>query len=127
MKMKHTKTRTTTIRLLTLCLLLTGAVFAGCGDEPFDIELRDGELEVRIVTTGTNLDSDGYRVEIDTRPDLDEDVDVNDVVVIDIFPVGTYTVELRDVASNCDVDDDDQQVELDDDRRTFVTFNVVCS
>jgi len=86
------------------------------GANPRSIEVRGGEVTqlefsvaclspfgsvvVRSVTTGTDLDPDGYTV--DLVPHVSPGaIGANDSLVFEDVPLGAYGIELRDVALNC--------------------------
>jgi WD40 repeat protein len=86
------------------------------GANPRSIEVRGGEVAqlefsvaclsqfgsvvVRSVTTGTDLDPDGYTV--DLVPHVSPGaIGANDSLVFENVPLGAYGIELRDVALNC--------------------------
>ena len=65
-----------------------------------------GSIEVTVATTGLSQDTDGYGVRIGT---LSDEVASNGTVTFADLAVGTYTVELLDIAENCDPDEDNPQ------------------
>lgn len=84
----------------------------------------NGQAAVTIATTGTNQDdqytlsfnNDFYQVPVGPRQ-----------TVMASLPVGTYSVELSGVASNCQVQSaNPQSMELVQDSTTAITFPVVC-
>lgn len=72
--------------------------------------ITTGAIEVKVSTSGPFPDSDGYTVDLDgeeTRA-----VDPDDTVTFTGVAEGRHVITLRDIASNCDVEDDNP-VEID--------------
>lgn len=70
-----------------------------------------GDLRVSAETSGTRIDDDGYRVELDGGVRR-EQIDVNGSVTFEGLAPGLHEVRLRDVDRHCDIDGDDR-VEAD--------------
>lgn len=66
-----------------------------------------GDLRVSAETSGTRVDDDGYRVELDGGAQR-EQIDVNGSVTFEGLPPGLHEVHLRDVDRHCDIDGDDR-------------------
>ena len=60
-----------------------------------------GELQVTTVSTGDDIDADGYTVSVDGG--AAQDIDANGTLTIPGLEAGDYSVELGDVAANCTV------------------------
>lgn len=85
-----------------------------------------GFIQARTHTTGTNIDPNGYFVDIDSGNALG--IDANGVTTLGI-DAGDHTVNLTDVAANCTVQGDgpSQSVTVTGGQTAHVTFEVVCS
>ena len=97
---------TPTIRAF-ICILWT-AVLSACFTSqdttlPLDQQQqqRSGDLDVAAATSGTNPDTDGYRVSI--NEDLSQTVAPNGHTVFLGLLAGTYRVQLSEVSTNCTV------------------------
>jgi len=66
--------------------------------------LITGELEVRIATTGADLDPDGYSVRVDSSPA--QPVTINGTITLSALTAGDHAVALNGVAANCTVTGD---------------------
>lgn len=84
-----------------------------------------GDLSVTTVTSGEDLDPDGYAVSIDGAPA--EAVDENGTRVFIGLPVGDRLVELVGLADNCVVQGENPRtLPISDGETTPTTFAVVC-
>lgn len=85
------------------CALLGAPLLAlGCDfDSPVSIPAF-GTLSVMTVSTGTNIDPDGYQLMVN-GPSLNvaRSIGANDSALFSIATGGDYTVELQDIAANC--------------------------
>ncbi len=80
------------------------ALLAACDDSTgpaIEEPTGTGVIQVTTTTTGTSLDSNGYRVFLNDRPH--HYVGPNDRVLIPNIPTGAYRVSLGDVSPNCTV------------------------
>jgi hypothetical protein len=84
-----------------------------------------GDYSVMTVSSGDDLDADGYEVRVnDTFAGL---IGVNDSLEFRNRPVDTYSVGLADVATNCTVDGDNPRpLQVIVDSHTDTTFEVTC-
>jgi len=107
---------------------------SGPGGEP----VATGTITVNAATTGTDVDGNGYAVEVVADPAGGEpsvpadpeqqDLGINGSATFDDQVTGDHTVELLDVAANCAVDGlNPRQVKVEEDATTSVSFQVVCS
>jgi hypothetical protein len=78
------------------------SLLAGCSDGA-DNEAT-GNVTVEILTTGTNLDPDGYSLRLGGQ--APRAVAVNDTVSFVALPIGDYTLTLSGIAANCTADAD---------------------
>ena len=87
--------------LAALVVALIGV--CGCGSDSL-VNIEFGSLTIDTVTTGSNLDDDGYDVEVN-GPSLaaTQPIGLNDQFSVAVAP-GAYTALLSDVADNCAVE-----------------------
>ncbi|MFH5884766.1 IPT/TIG domain-containing protein [Halalkalibaculum sp. DA3122] len=93
----------------------------------FTVEVA-GSLEVNISTTGSSLDPDGYLLSLEGSND--RSVKTNDTIIYDKLDVGSYQVELSDIASNCQLSEElpnPRTVDITESSTTFTDFNINCS
>lgn len=90
----------TTSRWLAPLALLT--LLAACSDGANNEAV--GDVTVEILTTGTNLDPDGYSLKLSGQ--APRAVTVNDTVTFVALPIGDYTLTLSGIAANCASDQD---------------------
>jgi Tol biopolymer transport system component len=84
-----------------------------------------GDLEILTVTTGANIDSDGFTFSIDGGSA--QVIDVNDAVTLQLA-TGDRSVQLAGVASNCVVaGDNPRTVTVSASTPTETTFEVSCT
>jgi len=84
--------------------LIAAAALASCGNDttaPLTTP-QVGKLDVRVSTTGTDLDPDGYSLVIDGRATVQRDLGVNASDTLSLA-AGSYTVALDGVKFNCQV------------------------
>lgn len=120
--MQESLKRSMAIAALGLALLSWGCP----GDNI--VSLRFGFIEVTTVTTGSNLDADGYLLRV-TGPSLDwsQRLSSNDTVTVTVTRAGTYTAALEEVAGTCSVEVNPRSVAVVLETTSRVTFNVTCS
>ena len=112
--------------LLALALALSGA---GCDSLSRALGVPvTGELEVRTITQGSNLDPNGYELRVRSAGsnDLVRSMNVNDLVVFSMH-VGAKTLSLEGVASNCVGDLGPRVVTVPENGRALTSFQVTCS
>ncbi len=103
------------------------------GERPCPVVDRNKTLEVTRITTGEDIDPDGYILEIREDPDLSgamwpASANGTDTYGFCCGPTGDHTVELGDVASNCVVSGDHPRVvwiSYSDTAKT--TFEIQCT
>jgi WD40 repeat protein len=83
-----------------------------------------GSIGVSSVTTGTDPDGDGYTVIVDGQ--AVSSIDANGSIVIDDVVVGTHTVELVGIATNCTAAGATQQVSVVAALRISAAFTITC-
>lgn len=90
-----------------------------------------GFLQVTTVTTGTDIDPDGYTVltrpQITGRDSLTRPIGSNAIITWELEPA-VQAVELKDVQSNCSPSGDNPRfITIVEDDTVATTFNVACS
>ena len=90
-------------------------------------ELRTGTLEVTTVTTGQNIDPNGYRISVDEE--RTETVDANGGALFSGLRAGPWQVTLADLAANCDlsVGMNPRVLNIVEDDTTPTSFIITCS
>jgi len=100
---------------------------ATSGTATLTVTSGQGILELTTVTTGQNLDADGYEVTVDGVSALAIDINANAVQLTGV-DAGSHDVRLAGVASNCGVSGDNpQSVTVPANGTAQVTFAVVCT
>jgi TolB protein len=85
-----------------------------------------GDLEVTTVSTGDDIDADGYTVSVDGG--AGQAIDVNETLTVTSLGAGDHTVELGDVAANCTVaGDNPRTVVLTAGVTATTQFDVTCT
>lgn len=109
---------------ITLVVLTIAAV--GCGDDDDDLIAPSlGDLEIFTVTTGDDLDANGYTVTIDgvNGPAIP----ANGSVTEQGLPAGPYLIGLAGVAANCSVQNNPRTVDVVGGQTVSTIFDVICS
>ncbi len=106
---------------LTLAALTIAPL--GCSDDdPVVVAL--GDLEIVTVTTGDDLDADGYTVTVDGTPG--PAIGPNASVTLPDLPTGSYEVGIDGVALNCVVGGNPRSVDVLGGATQKVQFDVTC-
>ena len=109
---------------LTWCGALILALGA-CGDDDATDPGPRGDFFVRTVSSGDELDSNGYEIRVNDT--FAATIGVNDSVEFSNRAVSTYSVELTQVADNCTVaGNNPRPVLVIADSQTGTTFEVNC-
>jgi hypothetical protein len=109
---------------MTWCGALILALGA-CGDDDATDPGPRGDFFVRTVSSGDELDSNGYEIRVNDI--FAATVGVNDSVEFSNRAVSTYSVELTQVADNCSVaGNNPRPVLVIADSQTGTTFEVTC-
>ncbi len=106
-----------------LALGLALVVSAACGDDSSGPSL--GNLVVTTVTTGADLDPDGYQVTVNST--ITQNVGTSAQVTFSNLNTGDYTVELEGLADNCAVDGTNPRTVNVGSSGGSTTFDVVCN
>jgi hypothetical protein len=94
-----------------------------CGDNSGVPET--GSLVVHITTTGDDLDPDGYVVRVDSLEP--HPVGVNETLIVPEVARGDHTVEVGDLASNCNADGENPKVvSLQTPGASEIAFQIAC-
>ena len=106
-------------------------LLAACRDAPSCAPPPVGVLRVTTVTVGTNIDPDGYTLEVRPqvagRDSVTQAIGVNETFNWELGP-GTFAVALQDVQSNCLVQDENpRSITLVTGATVSTTFTVSCS
>ncbi len=115
------------VRLQLKKLILWAAPLAGLacgGDGGTDVVLPS--LRITAVTSGVELDSDGYTVSVDGQPP--QPIGPNSSLTVDRLAGGQHTIELSGIASNCAVGGENpQSVNITPGATATVGFVITCS
>lgn len=116
---------------LVVGLAIAGIVgLAACSDVDYNREVTAptppaGTLQLTIVTTGQDLDDDGYTATLDCG--CFEKVDVNDVATMAGVEPGSHMVLLTGIAVNCELDEANPRwVTVEANETAEMTFTVSC-
>lgn len=82
-----------------IALLLSAAVLS-CGGDSSTAPPTTGTLEINVVTTGTDIDADGFQLVLDA--DFPRGIGSNAILSLSL-PPGTHTLALSGLAINCDI------------------------
>jgi len=105
-------------------LLVLAAIAVGCTGENL-VEPDTGTLEIGSATTGVELDTDGYTVQIDGGPA--RPLGPNATVEILEVASGTHTVLLAGAAANCAVEGNNpRSISITGGQTASLTFAVAC-
>ena len=109
-----------------LAAMLMPLAMAGCGDDNGTTPPSTGSLEAVAVTTGSDLDADGYTVTVDAGSS--QAIDANGTVTFSNLSGGDHEVALSGVAANCTVaGENPRTVTVTAGSTASTTFNVSCA
>ncbi len=109
---------------LGFTLVALALVAAGCGDDDDPSPPTTGQIGVTTVTTGDDIDADGYTLTVDG---VDEAaIGVNAVAVIPNLTPGTYSIGLGGVAFNCQTANNPRDVVVTAGLTENTQFDVAC-
>jgi hypothetical protein len=109
---------------LGFTLVALALVAAGCGDDDDPSPPTTGQIGVTTVTTGDDIDADGYTLTVDG---VDEAaIGVNAVVIVPDLTAGTYSIGLGGVAFNCQTADNPRDVVVTAGLTENTQFDVAC-
>jgi len=107
---------------LTLCALLLASV--SCGDDDENDVPTTGAIEVVTVTTGADIDPDGYTVTVDGVDG--PTIGANSSVTLPNLTAGTYSVGLDGLALNCQTTNNPRNVNVVAGQTASAQFDVTC-
>lgn len=100
------------------------ALAAGCGDTMISVS-PDGRIDVAVTTTGTDVDEDGFTVNVDGG--VQQFVPSDGQVTLSQLEPGGHSVRLSGLAPNCQVvGTNPRAVQVAADGRAVVAFQVSC-
>jgi len=109
---------------LSFAFVALALVAAGCGDDD-PAPATTGSIGVTTVTTGDDIDADGYTLSVDGNNA--GAIGVNAVVIIPDLTPGTYSVGLNGVAANCAVLPNPRDVDVTAGLTENTQFDVACA
>ena len=109
---------------LSFALVALALVAAGCGDDD-PAPPTTGAIGVTTVTTGDDIDADGYTLSVDGNNG--GAIGVNAVVIIPDLTPGTYSIGLSGVAANCAVQNNPRDVDVTAGLTENTQFDVACA
>ncbi|MCK5449033.1 MAG: hypothetical protein KAJ43_12860 [Gemmatimonadetes bacterium] len=110
---------------LGLTLVALSLVAAGCGDDDDPSPPTTGQIGVTTVTTGDDIDADGYMLTVDGVDAAA--IGVNAVVIVPDLTAGTYSIGLGGVAFNCQTADNPRDVVVTAGLTENTQFDVACA
>ena len=85
-----------------------------------------GSLELTIITTGEDIDADGYTASLDCG--CFEKVEVNEIATMTDVEVGSHMVLLTGIAANCELSGlNPQWVSITAGETVQTTFSIACT
>ncbi len=109
---------------LPLTLLAIGLVSVSCGDDDENDVPTTGAIEVVTVTTGADIDADGYTVTLDGVDG--PTIGANSTVTLPNLTAGTYSVGLDGIALNCETTNNPRNVNVVAGQTALAQFDVTC-
>lgn len=109
---------------LSFAFLALALVAAGCGDDD-PAPPTTGSIGVTTVTTGDDIDADGYTLSIDGNNA--GAIGANAVVVVPDLTPATYSVGLSGIAANCAVQNNPRDVDVTAGLTENTQFDVACA
>jgi hypothetical protein len=109
---------------LSFAFVALAFVAAGCGDDD-PAPPTTGQIAVTTVTTGDDLDADGYTITVDGEDG--PAIGVNATVNVPNLTAGTYSVGLSGNAANCTVANNPRDVAVTAGATAQEQFDVTCA
>ena len=109
---------------LNFALAALVLVAAGCGDDD-PAPATTGSIGVTTVTTGDDIDADGYTLSVDASNA--GAIGVNDAVVVPDLAPATYSVGLAGLAANCAAQNNPRDVVVTAGATENTQFDVACA
>ena len=114
-------------RRLLAVFALCATASSACGSDRLPSRAEFGHVRVTIVSTGGDLDADGYTVAIDAEPPRTLPGNTGTLVQAFYVPTGTHGVTLGNVAENCALSGASARtVTVEAGGVTDVRFDLVC-
>ena len=114
--------------IFSICALFLSAAISGCGDEQGDDvngPVTTGSIQVTTITTGQDLDPDGYTCRLDGTQSWS--IGINDAQTHTGIETGSHSVELTGVEANCTVSGGaTRSVTVRADQPAEVSYSVAC-
>ena len=99
--------------------------FAGCGGESLTIPPSTGTLQITTTTVGSDLDPDGYTLQVDALQP--QTIGATATVSVEELTPGAHNVGLTGLAGNCSVaGDNPRSVTIAVGQTTTAAFDVTC-
>ncbi|HKK24953.1 MAG TPA: IPT/TIG domain-containing protein, partial [Gracilimonas sp.] len=90
--------------------------------------IQTGSIEVNTLTSGSELDADGYTLSVEGLSD--QPIGINDTKLLNELPTGSYLVELSGIASNCQLSEElpnQRTLDVSANTTTSTTYSLSCS
>ncbi len=114
------------LRLKPLCLWAAPLAGLACGGGEGGIDVVLPSLRITAVTTGVQLDSDGYTIAIDAG--VPQSIGVDGSLIVDRLSEGAHSVQLGGLATNCTVaGDNPRSVSVAPGTTATADFAIVCA
>ncbi len=122
------------LALIPVLAFASLVVLSACSDDSNPFETWDegvhssptGSLEVTTITTGEDIDSDGYTASLDCG--CFETVGVNEIATMNDVSEGSHMVLLTSIAANCELDGPNPRwVEVTAGETVQMTFSIACT
>ena len=117
------------LALIPVLAFASLVVLMGCSDDNggiIDPLPPAGSLELTIITTGEDLDADGYTASLDCG--CFENVEVNEIATMNDVSEGSHMVLLTSIAANCELDGPNPRwVEVTAGETVQMTFSIACT
>jgi hypothetical protein len=99
--------------------------FAACGGESLTIPPSTGNLQITTTTRGSDLDPDGYTLQVDAQQP--QTIGTTAIVSVEELTPGTHNVALGGLAANCSVaGDNPRSVTIAVGQTTTAAFDLTC-
>jgi hypothetical protein len=113
------------LKKIVLSATMVGLIaVVGCGDDD-PTPSTTGQIGVTTVTTGDDVDADGYTLTVDGA--AGSAIGANDQVVIPSLTAGTYSIGLSGIAANCAVQNNPRDVAVTAGLTAPTQFDVACA
>lgn len=110
---------------LVILFFISISLIIACGDDsPTGSNQETGAIEVSTQTSGDDVDSDGYII---TAGNQNTQIGASSSTVISGLAEGTYQLELSEISSNCDTENNNpKNVSVFAEDTTSVSFKIAC-